>query len=207
MVKIALLQQRKKELNLSYDDITERTGCDRRSLIRIFKGDTPCPRIDTLQKIAKVLELPIDEITTDNDYKVTEPLAQTLTPFKQPETDQTTINFAYLKQRKKELNLSYDDIAKRSECARATVIRVLNGTTPCPRVDTMQAIERALGIENSHQEIIQYNLQEANQYNLTADEMELIDAYRQILPSLKECSKELIERFVNIKLDKRCKKR
>ena len=89
MVKIALLQQRKKELNLSYDDITERTGCDRRSLIRIFKGDTPCPRIDTLQKIAKVLELPIDEITTDNDYKVTEPLAQTLTPFKQPENSLT----------------------------------------------------------------------------------------------------------------------
>nr|DAD76320.1 MAG TPA: ESX-1 secretion-associated regulator [Siphoviridae sp. cttDR14] len=85
MVKIALLKQRKKELNLSYDDITARSGCSRRSIIRIFKGDTPCPRIDTLQKIAEVLELPIEELTTDNEYKVTEPLVQTLTPFKQPD--------------------------------------------------------------------------------------------------------------------------
>lgn len=85
MVKIALLKQRKNELNLSYDIIAERTGCDRRSIIRIFKGDTRCPRIDTLQKIAEVLELPIDELTTDNNYKITEPLVQTLTPFKQPD--------------------------------------------------------------------------------------------------------------------------
>lgn len=206
MVNTELLKQRKKELKLSFDDIAARSGFARRSIIQIFQGKTPYPRINTLQKIAEVLKLSIDELTNNSTYETTEPV-QTYTPIKQPETDQTTINFAYLKQRKKELNLSYDDIAKRSECARATVIRVLNGTTPCPRVDTMQAIERALGIENSHQEITQYNLQEANQYNLTADEMELIDAYRQILPSLKECSKELIERFVNIKLDKRCKKR
>lgn len=85
MVKVALLKQRKKELNLSYDDIAERSGCARVSIVRILNGITPCPRIDTLQKIAEVLELPIEELTTGNDYKVTEPLVQTLTPFKQPD--------------------------------------------------------------------------------------------------------------------------
>ncbi len=85
MVKLALLKQRKKELNLSYDDIAERSGCARVSIVRILNGITPCPRIDTLQKIAEVLELPLEELTTDNDYKVTEPLVQTLTPFKQPD--------------------------------------------------------------------------------------------------------------------------
>lgn len=85
MIKIALLKQRKKELNLSYDDIAERSGCARRGIISIFQGETPYPRIDTLQKIAEVLELPLDELTTDNEYKVTEPLVQTLTPFKQPD--------------------------------------------------------------------------------------------------------------------------
>lgn len=89
MVKTTLLKQRKKELNLSYDDIAERSGCARRGIISIFQGETPYPRIDTLQKIAEVLELPIDELTTDNDYKVTEPLVQTLTPFKQSTNDFT----------------------------------------------------------------------------------------------------------------------
>lgn len=85
MVKIELLKQRKKELKLSFDDITARTGCSRRGIISIFNGETPCPRIDTLKKIAEVLELPIEAISTDNNYKITEPLVQTLTPFKQPD--------------------------------------------------------------------------------------------------------------------------
>ena len=123
MVKLALLKQRKKELNLSYDDIAERSGCARVSIVRILNGITPCPRIDTLQKIAEVLELPLEELTTDNEYKVTEPLVQTLTPFKQSTND------------------------------------------------------------------------------FTDDEIELIEAYRQVLPSLKGYAKETVMRLAGMKMD------
>ena len=81
MVKKELLQQRKKELKLSFDDITKLTGCSRSAIIRIFNGETPCPRIDTLQKIAEVLELSVETLYPDYIYKVTEPLVQTVTPF------------------------------------------------------------------------------------------------------------------------------
>lgn len=81
MVNLDLLRQRKKEMRLSFDDITERTGCSRRGIISVFNGETTCPRIDTLQKIAEVLELPIESVSSDFNYKQTEPLVQTVTPF------------------------------------------------------------------------------------------------------------------------------
>ena len=199
MVNTELLKQRKNELNLSYDDITARSGCSRRSIIRIFKGDTPCPRIDTLQKIAEVLELPIEELTTDNDYKVTEPLVQTLTPFKQPENNQSTANLIYLKQRKKELNLTFEELSLTSGVPLNTITDIFRGITKNPRIDTMQAIERALGIDNK--------IQAKQDFILSDDEKELIIAYRRILPSLKQCSKELIVQLADINKGEKANKK
>ena len=197
MVNTELLKQRKKELKLSFDDIAARSGFARRSIIQIFQGKTPYPRINTLQKIAEVLKLSIDELTNNSTYETTE-LVQTYTPIKQPENNQSTA-IQEIKALMREKKITQIELSEKSNISLQTLRKVFSGHTANPRIDTMQAIERALGIENNHQEV--------NQYNLTADEMELIDAYRQLLPSLKECSKELIERFVNIKLDKRCKKR
>lgn len=199
MVNTELLKQRKNELNLSYDIIAERTGYSRMSIIRIFTGETSSPRIDTLQKIAEVLELPLDELTTDNEYKVTEPLVQTLTPFKQPENNQSTANLIYLKQRKKELNLTFEELSLTSGVPLNTITDIFRGITKNPRIDTMQAIERALGIDNK--------IQAKQDFILSDDEKELIIAYRRILPSLKQCSKELIVQLADINKGEKANKK
>ena len=51
------------------------------------------------------------------------------------------------KARKKELNLTFDDLSELSKVPRRTVISIFSGNTPYPRIDTVQAIEKALGLE------------------------------------------------------------
>ncbi|MCD8309223.1 MAG: helix-turn-helix transcriptional regulator, partial [Clostridia bacterium] len=55
-------------------------------------------------------------------------------------------NIELWKQRKKELKLSYDELSKLSGIPKTTLTNIFLGTTPNPRFDTVQAIERALGI-------------------------------------------------------------
>lgn len=51
-----------------------------------------------------------------------------------------------LKARKKELNLTFEELSQRSGVPIQTLHNIFRGHTVNPRVDTMQAIERALGI-------------------------------------------------------------
>lgn len=52
-----------------------------------------------------------------------------------------------LRARKKELKLTNEDIANLSGIPKRTVEDIFRGKTEHPRIDTMQAIERALGLE------------------------------------------------------------
>lgn len=58
------------------------------------------------------------------------------------------INIERWQQRKKELGWTLDDIAEKSGISRRTVARVFSGNPkyPDPTYNTVQAIERALGI-------------------------------------------------------------
>ena len=76
---------------------------------------------------------------------------------------------------------------------------VFRGITKNPRIDTMQAIERALGIDNK--------IQAKQDFILSDDEKELIIAYRRILPSLKQCSKELIVQLADINKGEKANKK
>lgn len=51
-----------------------------------------------------------------------------------------------LKERKNELHLSYDELAEKSGIPKTTLTNIFLGRTPNPRTDTVEAIERALGI-------------------------------------------------------------
>jgi transcriptional regulator with XRE-family HTH domain len=52
-----------------------------------------------------------------------------------------------IKQRKKELGLTFEELARLSGIPLRTLENIYHGITKHPRVDTMQAIERALGLD------------------------------------------------------------
>ncbi len=53
------------------------------------------------------------------------------------------------KQRKKELNLTIDEIAKLANLPKGSVQNIFAGYVPNPRIDTVEAIEKALGINQA----------------------------------------------------------
>ncbi len=52
-----------------------------------------------------------------------------------------------LKQRKKEMKLTFNDLSTASGVPIQTLHNIFRGHTENPRIDTMQAIERALGLD------------------------------------------------------------
>lgn len=53
-----------------------------------------------------------------------------------------------LRERKKELNITFEELAQKSGIPLRTLENIFHGVTKNPRIDTMQAIERALGLDN-----------------------------------------------------------
>ena len=75
------------------------------------------------------------------------------------------MDISELKALKEAKKLSYDDLAELSGIPKTTLTNILLGRTPNPRIDTMQAIERALGVDKIKKDpVIQ-------------DEVELDDMY------------------------------
>lgn len=50
------------------------------------------------------------------------------------------------KKKRKELNLNYEDLAQKAQVSLNTVKNIFRGATTDPRLETVQAIERALGL-------------------------------------------------------------
>lgn len=56
------------------------------------------------------------------------------------------------KKRKKELHWTHDDLAKASGVSRRTIARIFSGNPDCPSptINTVEAIERALGLNEKN---------------------------------------------------------
>lgn len=51
-----------------------------------------------------------------------------------------------LKKLLKQKKITYDELAKRSGVSKSSISKIFGGFAVYPRIDTMQAIERALGV-------------------------------------------------------------
>ena len=60
------------------------------------------------------------------------------------------MNIERLKNAKKEKKLTYEELSKSSGVPLSTIYDLFRGVTTAPRIDTMQAIEKALGLDNAY---------------------------------------------------------
>lgn len=79
------------------------------------------------------------------------------------------------KKAKKEKKLTIAQIAELANLPKGTVQNIFCGYIPNPRIDTVKAIEHALGLDEP---VI-------NWYMLTPDENELVTEYRKLVPSMQ----------------------
>jgi len=89
------------------------------------------------------------------------------------------MNIEQLKIIKKNKRMTLQEISDISGIPKRTVDQIFSGKTTNPRIDTIQAIERALGINSD-------NLPEEIETGFTAQEHELITLFRGLSPNLKD---------------------
>lgn len=80
------------------------------------------------------------------------------------------------KKAKKEKKLTIAQIAEKANLPKGTVQNIFCGYIPNPRVDTVEAIEKALGLDEKPYDW----------YMLTPQENELITEYRQLVPAMRD---------------------
>ena len=89
---------------------------------------------------------------------------------------------------RKSVGMSFEELAKKANLPKSTVEKVLFGIVKHPRIDTLQAIERALGIE-----------EEKTAPEYTEAEMQLFELIKQ----LTDEETEELSNFVDFILSKR----
>lgn len=97
----------------------------------------------------------------------------------------------YLKAFLKENNITYEQLSELSGIPLNTLKNVFRGKTQNPRIDTMQAIERALGLDNEIPTIPDYTPSE--------EEKQIFE----MIMSMTEEEVEELSNFVDYILSKR----
>lgn len=88
---------------------------------------------------------------------------------------------------RKRRGLSVDELAKLSNLPKSTVEKILFGITKHPRIDTVAAIERALGLPacDTYETGQKEKAPQGVPAGLTEDERILLDYYRRLVPANK----------------------
>lgn len=70
------------------------------------------------------------------------------------------MNIETLKKKKQETKITFDELSEKSGIPKRTLENIFHGITKNPRIDTMQAIEKALDLAPtfSKEEIKEFNL-------------------------------------------------
>lgn len=92
-----------------------------------------------------------------------------------------------LRERKKELNITFEELAQKSGIPLRTLENIFHGVTKNPRIDTMQAIERALGLDND---------KNPSGNELSEGEAELLELFNRVPEDKKELVLQMIQTAV-----------
>jgi transcriptional regulator with XRE-family HTH domain len=99
-----------------------------------------------------------------------------------------TVDIEKWKQAKKEKHLSYDDLAKITGYSRSTITNIFCGYIDLPRHETIQAIERALGLEEQKTPPVQ---------ELTEDEQEIFTIISQLTDEEIQEARAILQYILN----------
>ncbi|AWW06121.1 MAG: helix-turn-helix XRE-family like protein [Caudoviricetes sp.] len=101
----------------------------------------------------------------------------------------------YMKQNK----ITYDELSDKSGIPIGTIKSIFSGRTPNPRVDTVQAIERALGLGGLFTADDYANgVLDTKKVSITADEEDILDKSREVIEKLGTKGKDIIIEFCDI---------
>lgn len=110
-----------------------------------------------------------------------------------------------IKQYMKNNKITYNELAQRTGLSKSCITKIFAGYAKYPRIDTMQAIERALDLNPSS---IEWTSEEkaagvVPEYRekLSADEMEIIDMYRAVKSEKGEKATHAIKVMMQAFLD------
>jgi transcriptional regulator with XRE-family HTH domain len=86
------------------------------------------------------------------------------------------MNIELWKKIKKEKKLTYEDIARIAQLPITTVKYIFLGYSTTPRIDTVQAIEKALGIDNEAESETNDKIKKS----ITTDELDMLNLYKSL---------------------------
>lgn len=92
-----------------------------------------------------------------------------------------------IKKELKKRKITYIQLSNMSSIPLQTIQKIFSGHTTNPRIDTMQAIEKALGLNNT-------SIQQNNNINLK--EQRLLTAFNDLIPPMQDYIIEMIEKLV-----------
>ncbi len=99
------------------------------------------------------------------------------------------LNIEFYRRRKKELGITFEELSKRANLPLSTIYDIFRGVTRSPRIDTVAAIERALGLspdlDATQEESANKKAPQGIPTGLTDDERVLVDYYRRLVPANK----------------------
>ena len=99
-----------------------------------------------------------------------------------------------LKEERKRKKLTFKELSLRSGIPLRTLEDVFSGRTPNPRIDTMQAIEKALGLADGSP------LDNAKVGEILDEkERRLITAFRGLVEPMKDIMLEQIEKMAKVR--------
>ena len=114
------------------------------------------------------------------------------------------MDISAMKIRKKELKLTLDEISIRSGIPKRTIEDIFRGATKNPRIDTMQAIEAALELDQPigfTDEEKALGVVADYKEKLTEDETELIDLYRALKDEKGQATANAVRTMIRTLID------
>ena len=106
------------------------------------------------------------------------------------------------KEQKKVLKYTNQDIATKAKLPLRTVEQIMCGKVKAPRLDTVEAIEKALELSEWNEEDYKNGVINEKPVSITADDEEILDKFHEVKKAIGEQGKVLIIEFCNAILSK-----